>query len=30
MIQKYKKKPVEIEAVKFIRSNFDEIKSLLN
>ena len=30
MIQKYKKKPVEIEAVKFIRSNFDEIKSFTN
>ena len=27
MIQKYKKKPVEIEAVKFTRSNFDEITS---
>ena len=30
MIQKYKKKPVEIEAVKFTRSNFDEIKSFTN
>ena len=30
MIQKFRKKPVEIEAVKFTRSNFDEIKSFTN
>jgi hypothetical protein len=30
MIQKFRKKPVEIEAVQFTRSNCDEIKAFTN
>lgn len=30
MIQKFRKKPVEIEAVQFTRNNWDEVKAFTN